>query len=138
MNNPDHIFEILETIFRVKILKVFYADPGWKKIRNRDLGWKKFGSGIRDPQHCGLGYKILPKQRSNVPEVSLPPWGRHNCSFRPTLEYLHLLSLALGKDTHIDCHLILVLLIPLWYYVHSKYNPPQPAEFFRASGIFIK
>jgi hypothetical protein len=27
MNNPDHISESLETIFLVKILKFFYADP---------------------------------------------------------------------------------------------------------------
>jgi hypothetical protein len=45
MNNPDHISESLETIFWVKILKFFDADPG--------SGWKKFGSGINipDPQH---------------------------------------------------------------------------------------
>jgi hypothetical protein len=36
MNNPDHISERLETIFSVKILKFFFADPGWKK----------FGSGM--------------------------------------------------------------------------------------------
>jgi hypothetical protein len=30
MNNPDHISESLETIFGVKILKFFDADPGWK------------------------------------------------------------------------------------------------------------
>jgi hypothetical protein len=35
MNNPDFISESLETIFWVKILKFFDADPG---------GWKKFGS----------------------------------------------------------------------------------------------
>jgi hypothetical protein len=42
-NKSDHISEILETIFWVKILKFFDADPGWKK----------FGSGknIPDPQH---------------------------------------------------------------------------------------
>jgi hypothetical protein len=43
-NNPDDIFESLETIFWVK---KFFDDPGWKK----------FGSGINipDPQHwcCG-------------------------------------------------------------------------------------
>jgi hypothetical protein len=46
MNNPDHISESLETIFWVKILKLFGADPGWKK----------FGSGISipDPQHLLL------------------------------------------------------------------------------------
>jgi hypothetical protein len=32
MNNPDHISESLETIVWFKILKFFYADPGWKKI----------------------------------------------------------------------------------------------------------
>ena len=36
MNNPDHISESLETIFWVKILKFFDADPGWRK----------FGSGM--------------------------------------------------------------------------------------------
>jgi hypothetical protein len=48
MNNPDHISESLETIFWVKILKFFDADPGWKicgsrmeKNRIRD---KHFGS----------------------------------------------------------------------------------------------
>ncbi len=38
MNDPDHISESLETIFWVKILKFFSADPEWEK----------FGSGIRD------------------------------------------------------------------------------------------
>jgi hypothetical protein len=45
MNNPDHIFDSLETIFLVNILGFFDAGPEWKK----------FGSGIRvnipDPQH---------------------------------------------------------------------------------------
>jgi hypothetical protein len=27
-NNPDHISESLEIIFWVKVLKLFYADPG--------------------------------------------------------------------------------------------------------------
>jgi hypothetical protein len=30
MTNQDHISESLETIFWVKILKFFDADPGWK------------------------------------------------------------------------------------------------------------
>jgi hypothetical protein len=55
MNNPDHVSESLETIFGVKILKFFEADPGsgMEKIRIRDRRWKKFGSGINilDPQH---------------------------------------------------------------------------------------
>ncbi len=38
MNNPDHISESLETIFRVKMLKFFDADPGsgMEKIWIRD------------------------------------------------------------------------------------------------------
>jgi hypothetical protein len=38
MNNPDHFSESLETIFWVKILKFFDADPGRKKTRIRDPG----------------------------------------------------------------------------------------------------
>jgi hypothetical protein len=40
MNNPDHISESLETIFCVKILKFFDADPG---------------SGIRDGKNSDPG-----------------------------------------------------------------------------------
>jgi hypothetical protein len=36
MKNPVHILESLKTIFWVKVLKFFDADPEWKK----------FGSGI--------------------------------------------------------------------------------------------
>jgi hypothetical protein len=65
MNNPNHISESLETIFWVKILALFDADPGSWMENNRiwDPGWKKFGSGmenfgyginIPDPQHCLL------------------------------------------------------------------------------------
>jgi hypothetical protein len=38
MNNPDHISESLETIFWVKILKFFDANPGsgMEKIRIQD------------------------------------------------------------------------------------------------------
>ncbi len=45
MNNQDHISESLEKIFGVKILKFFYADPGWKK----------FGSGIWDGKNSNPG-----------------------------------------------------------------------------------
>jgi hypothetical protein len=55
MNNQDHIYESLETIFWVNILEFCDADsgPGWKKIgsgmeKNLDPGWKKFGSRIQD------------------------------------------------------------------------------------------
>jgi hypothetical protein len=68
-NNPDNISEGLETIFRVKILKFFDADPGsgMKRIRiwdpgsgNRDPGWKKIGSGIRDnhPGSASLLFRV--------------------------------------------------------------------------------
>ncbi len=55
MKNSDHIFESLETIFWVKILKFFDADPGQnkfgsekEKIRIRDEKNSELGSGI-DP-----------------------------------------------------------------------------------------
>jgi hypothetical protein len=49
MNSPDHISESLQTIFWVKILQLFDAYPvsGLEKIRVRDPGWKKFGSGMQ-------------------------------------------------------------------------------------------
>jgi hypothetical protein len=49
MNNPDHTFYSLETyfllFFRVKILKFFDEDPGWRQ----------FGSGIRDGKKADPG-----------------------------------------------------------------------------------
>jgi hypothetical protein len=42
MYNSNHISESLETIFGVKILKFFYADPEWK---NSDPGWKNSDPG---------------------------------------------------------------------------------------------
>jgi hypothetical protein len=57
VNIPDHISEILETIFQVKILKFFAAnpDPGSGIFLTLDPGWKESdpGSGINipDPQH---------------------------------------------------------------------------------------
>jgi hypothetical protein len=60
MNNPDHIFSSLETIFLlflgVKILKFFDEDPGWRQFGSGIRDGKKSdpGSGINipDPQHC--------------------------------------------------------------------------------------
>jgi hypothetical protein len=43
----------------VKILEFFDADPGWKIIRNRDPGWKKFGSGIRSPARGKQSWILL-------------------------------------------------------------------------------
>jgi hypothetical protein len=50
MNNPDHIFESIKTIFWVKILEFFDADRGcgMEKIRIRD---SLSGINIPDPQH---------------------------------------------------------------------------------------
>jgi hypothetical protein len=45
-SNADHISKSLETIFWVKILKFFDADPEGK---NSDLG---SGINIPDPLHC--------------------------------------------------------------------------------------
>jgi hypothetical protein len=50
MNNPDHISESLETIFWVKILQFFDADPGWKILGSGIQDGKKFGSGIRNSE----------------------------------------------------------------------------------------
>jgi hypothetical protein len=54
MINPDHISESLETIFWEKILKLFYAGPGFgMRIRDSGSGMKKkFGSRIQD-KHPG-------------------------------------------------------------------------------------
>jgi hypothetical protein len=49
MNNPNHISENLETIFWIKYLNSL--------MRIRDLGWEKFGSGIRE-KHPGYA-KLL-------------------------------------------------------------------------------
>jgi len=47
---------VCKTIFWVKMLKFFDADPGWKKFGSdiQNLGWKKYGSRITitDPQYC--------------------------------------------------------------------------------------
>jgi hypothetical protein len=41
ISNPDDISDSLETIFGLKYLNSL--------MRNRDPGWKKFGSGINIP-----------------------------------------------------------------------------------------
>ncbi len=68
MNNPDHIFQSVETIFLGKILKFFDLDPGWKKI----------GSGINipDPQHwmhiIFLRVKSLREIRNVLVDLLIP------------------------------------------------------------------
>ncbi len=43
MNIPDHISESLETIFGLKILEFFYADPGCGIFLTLDPRWKNAG-----------------------------------------------------------------------------------------------
>jgi hypothetical protein len=45
MNNPDHIFQSLETIFFLLFLMLKYLNS---LTRIRDPGWSQFGSVIRD------------------------------------------------------------------------------------------
>jgi hypothetical protein len=66
MNNPDHISENLETIFWVKVIKFFDADP--------ESGMEKFGSGITDGKNSDPGSATLPKDTTD-PEPE--PWYVH-------------------------------------------------------------
>ncbi len=47
MNNPEHISESLETIFWVKILKFFDANPEWKKFGS---GMEKIQIRVKHPE----------------------------------------------------------------------------------------
>ncbi len=53
IRDKGRISESLETIYGVKILKFFDADPDLGIFLTLDPGWEKFGSGIHipDPQH---------------------------------------------------------------------------------------
>ncbi len=83
MNIPDHISESLQTIVRVKILKIFDADPvsGMERIRIRDgkksdpvSGWKKFGSGINIPGSATLALSLYDCVRV---QDGVHPGGEH-------------------------------------------------------------
>ncbi len=70
MNNPDHISDLLETIFGLKYLNSL--------MRLRNPVWKKLGSGINipDPQHCtgcGAGGAVikLPPGPGAVPVIHI-------------------------------------------------------------------
>ncbi len=55
MNIPHHISESLETIFWVKILQFFYADPEQGSGPfDPGYGMEKFGSGDKDPGSATL------------------------------------------------------------------------------------
>jgi hypothetical protein len=56
LNITDQISESLETIFVLKILKFFDADP--ESFLTQDPGWKKFGSVIRE-KHPGSATLVL-------------------------------------------------------------------------------
>ncbi len=73
MNNPDHIFSGLETIFLLfwwlKYLNSLMRirDPG---SGIRDLGWRQFGSGIRDPGWKKVGSGIRDKHPGSATLVT--------------------------------------------------------------------
>ncbi len=79
MNNLNHIFWSLETIFLVffglKYLNSLMRirDPGYgmETVRIRDPGWKKVGSGINipDPQHC---LWVTQKNTSRLRKITMP------------------------------------------------------------------
>jgi hypothetical protein len=102
MNNPDHISESLETIFWVKILKFFDADPGsgMEKIRIRDGRNSDPGSGINipDPQHCmTLIFSGCAGMGLYQDDVSAYTWRRGACR-------QHLLSGIILKMINAEIH----------------------------------
>jgi hypothetical protein len=68
MNIPDHISERLETIYWVKILKFFDADPDPEIFLTLDPGWEKFGSGIRD-KHPVSATLVRGQMFNGLPEL---------------------------------------------------------------------
>jgi hypothetical protein len=54
MNNPAHISRSLKTIFWVKILKFFAADPGWKKFESGIRVGKIRIRGVKHPGSATL------------------------------------------------------------------------------------
>jgi hypothetical protein len=59
MNNPDHIFKSQETVFWIKILKFFDADPGSGMEKKFGSGMEKFRSGM---ENFGSGINIAEPQ----------------------------------------------------------------------------
>jgi hypothetical protein len=73
MNNPDHIGESLERIFRVKILKFFDADPGpWIRDGNHSDPGSEIN--IPDPQHYGE----LPYSERSAPQARIRDFVQRN------------------------------------------------------------
>jgi hypothetical protein len=67
MNNLDHIFNSLETIFLL-LLGLKYLNS---LMRIRDPGWRQFGSGIRD------GKKSDPRSGMEKSRIRDPSRIRH-------------------------------------------------------------
>jgi hypothetical protein len=64
MNNPDHIFESLKTIFWVKINSLMRIRDG----KSSYLGWKTFGSGILD-KHPGSATLFVGHLACLIPDL---------------------------------------------------------------------
>jgi hypothetical protein len=58
MNNPDHVSESLETMFWVKMLKFFDADPEWKNL-NLGSGMEKFQIWDKHPGSATLSHIVF-------------------------------------------------------------------------------
>jgi hypothetical protein len=104
MNIPDHISKSLETIFCVKILKFFDADPGFGIFLTLDPGSgmeKNSDPGseinIPDPQHCK---QIIPMP--NVAWVKLrrlkaPIFSRRFASTSRSVSFRNLRRMVTAK-----------------------------------------
>jgi hypothetical protein len=82
VNNPDHIFDSLETIFWVKILKFFDANQGWKKNMIWDPGWKTATKYYFFCLFCSTGSGTLQSMPHNLIEAYLM------CASSPRLEQM--------------------------------------------------
>jgi hypothetical protein len=82
MNNPDHIFENFETMFWVKILTFFDADP-------------RSGMNIPDPQHCLC--PLIKGMFLNL-QVIEPQFQRDFISLLPKELALYVLAFLHPKD----------------------------------------
>ncbi len=78
MNNPHYFSYSLATIFWVKILKFFDADPGSWIFLTLDPGWKKFGSGITDTGWKKFGSGIPDKHPGSATLITVLSWGNYH------------------------------------------------------------
>ncbi len=99
MNNPDHISEILDTIFWVKILKFFHADG-----KNSDPG---SGINIRIP-NTGSRWRGLPLFREKILLLSVvgfaflvPDTGWNECYLSYCLTHPDWQAAGIGITTEL-------------------------------------